>query len=149
MGMLSCVLIAPKTDAKMIAESSEPTQTWEGVDWKSVDHIKFCTLWVILEGGALPDVPAVQAKIDQMELLHQVSEDGPWVFLIPCHLRDLIAECSAEEDHKIKSLAQAWGSTEEFEGWDAEDVLKLLEDITVLADTGRLEDKELMLWLSM
>ena len=149
MGMLSSALIAPKADAKLMAESTAPAQKWQGVDWKSVDHIKFCTLCVILDGGKLPDVPAVQARINQMELLHQVSENGPWVFLIPRALRDLMAGCSTVEDYKVKSIAEAWGASEEFSSWKAEDVFKLLEDITGLADTARLEDKELMLWLSM
>ena len=149
MAMITNLVVASKSDAKLIAETPVPTKKWQGLEGKTVEHIKFCTLWVILEGGKLPDVPAVQARINQMEVLHQVSEDGPWVFLIPRLLRDLIAGCSAKEESKTNAIATAWGLTEEFESWKAEEVSKVFKDIVVLGSAAKSEDKELMLWIRM
>ncbi|HEV3116798.1 MAG TPA: hypothetical protein VGY58_07075 [Gemmataceae bacterium] len=82
MGVLSELIAAPKSKARLVAESDSPSRDWQGIVWKSLDQIKLSSLWSILEGEQI-EVHSVVASSERMELAAGVSENGPWVFAIP------------------------------------------------------------------
>src|SRR6266566_5252179 len=96
MGVLSDIVIADKSEAEAIGASKNPSAEWEGAAWKTIDPVKLGTLWSILRGEPL-DLDGVMAKVREIQLLHEASDDGPWVYHLPAPLRDALADLSGEE----------------------------------------------------
>ena len=112
---------------------------------KGIDNVKLATLLSLRRSGS-PD-----AEYDTcLDAVREMtgSEEGPWVFAVASeHLRSL-AEIAALEDDEFDALTNAWGATEEFEGWERAEVSAVLREIGDLAETANLHRKVLMLWVS-
>src|SRR5262245_42105299 len=108
MGVLSDIVIADKSEAKAVGASRNPTAQWEGAAWKTIDPVKLGKLWSILKSEPL-ELERVMAKVRQIQLLHEASDDGPWVYLLPDQLRDALADLSNYETDVMQEL-QAHGA---------------------------------------
>jgi len=53
------------------------------------------------------------------------------------------------EPERLQAVTRQWSETEELEGWELEDVEFVLQEMADLADTARLQNKTLLLWLSL
>jgi hypothetical protein len=148
MGVLSELVAAPKSEARLVAESDSPSRDWQGIVWKGLDQIKLASLWSILEGEQI-EVDSVVASSERMELAANVSENGPWVFAIPEELRNLLADLAGKDDDRMRSVARAWASTDELKDWDHSDVTGLLQEVIDLADGARLAGNDLLLWICL
>jgi hypothetical protein len=148
MGVLSDMVIADKSEAEAIGASSNPTAEWDGAAWKTIDPVKLGKLWSILKSEPI-ELDGVMANVHRIQLLHEVSDDGPWVYLLPDELRDALADLSGDEPDVMQKTANIWGGTEELRQWDQSDVEGVLQEMADLADTAQLKDKSLRLWVCL
>lgn len=148
MGVISELIIASASDASLVAESLSPCENWQGFVWKGLDHIKLATLWCIIAGEEL-EVDHVVERSEQIEMTNSASEEGPWVFVIPTELRNILAELAREDDEKIQAVARDWATTEELEEWEFSDVTGMLQETIDLADSARIVEKDLLLWICL
>ncbi len=147
MGVLSALVIADPQEALDVAHCGEPTRDWDGFEIKTLDPVTLGSLWGILT--KVSNAEAVGQLVDHIGLLHQVSENGPWVYGIPSQLRDTLAGVSGMEDNNVRPIAEEWAATDELEGWEYEDVEATIREVADLADTARLQDKQLLLWICL
>jgi hypothetical protein len=147
MGVLSNIVIADKSEARDIAECDTPARQWEGIELKTLDPVKLGTLWAILSSES--GVEAVVELAGRFSLLYEVSDDGPWVYEVPCDLRNRLAELAAMNPEAVLPVARDWASTEELQDWEFEEVASVVYDICDLADSARLQGKDLLLWISL
>jgi hypothetical protein len=148
MGVLSELVIASRSEAASVAESESPTRTWQGVVWKGLDQIKLASVWCLLDSEPLQVDNVVECSM-QFELLAETTENGPWVFAVPSACRDKLAELSGDDEGEIQAVVRDWAATDELIDWDQSDVAELLQSIIQLADTAKLEGKDLLLWIDL
>jgi hypothetical protein len=146
MGVLSELVIAKESEAQDIADSDSPTRTRVGIVIKTLDPVKLGTLWAILEGIG---ESRIDSRVAQFKELHQASAEGPWVYGLPRQLRDLLSDLARQDDDEWGPIVRAWAATEELQDWSDLHAEEVLRDIADLADTARLEDKDLLLWMSL
>src|SRR5262249_37585936 len=118
MGGLSEIVVADRSEAQAITTSGGPTRDWQGNAWKKGDTILLGSLWAILENEVV-QVDNVVDRSGRFTLLSQESENGPWVFLIPDSLRDLLADLSSADPEAFQQIAETWGATDELEAWES------------------------------
>jgi hypothetical protein len=125
------LVVADLRDARALAEHAAPRARWTGLDAKGVDQVKLGTLWALLAGREYRD-----ELVLEFAPLHEVSEDGPWVFRVPDALVALLAEV---DDAGASRAAPAWAATDELalDGWDAEGAAALLAALRGLARSAR------------
>ena len=113
-----------------------------GIDIKGIDVVKFATLHALLTGAAAAEL------LPAYEPVASGSEDGPWVFQLPAAL---VQRLAALEEPQLSSVAVAWAATEEFvlDRWAAQDVRRVLEDISALARGAQAPEQVLFLWMAM
>jgi len=142
-GVLTDVVIADEGEAPAVAADAAPSRRWPGVVATGLDQVKLARLWALLAGQEFRD-----ELVFEFAPLHEVSEDGPWVFRVPAALRELLA--SADEA-RAAAIADAWAATEELEldGWEPDAVGSLLGALRSLARTARLSGKPLLMWVSL
>lgn len=147
MSVLSDLIIADPQEAQDVAQCDEPARDWEGIEIKTLDPVTLGSLWAILTKAS--EAEAVGKLVDQIALLHNVSDNGPWVYEIPRQLRDALAEVSGMETEEVQPVAEAWAATDELKGWEYEEVESVLREVADLADTARLLGKDLLLWICL
>ena len=135
--MLADAVIAKREEAARIGQSQNPSQEFGGVDVKGLDPIKLSTLEEALTGRKIEP---------QFTILHQESDEGPWVFEISSELTmALQAGLSAS---KISEIATVWMKSEELQldRWSADDAKYVIESLAALAVRAKAEGKIVMLW---
>jgi hypothetical protein len=146
MGVRSELVVAGASEADAIAAVDEPTSTWEGFSYTGLDVIKLMTLWALLESDSPNN--RFEERLDSVNCI-TCSESGPWVdVLSPEAVRAFVQAASMAEE-QFESVANAWAETEEFDGWEAEDVIDLLRSVGDLAESAVLSGKTLVLRTSM
>ncbi len=141
--VISDLVIADEREARAVAGEAVPRRRWTGIDAEGVDQVKLATLWALLAGREFRD-----ELVSEFVPLHEVSDDGPWVFRFPAPLVQLLAEL---EDDRASRLGSAWAGTEELEldGWDAESVAPLLHGLRSLARGAHAEKKSVLMRVSL
>lgn len=145
---LSDLIIADPDEAPSVnAERGAHLKRWDCLPAKGIDTIKLGSLAQILTNRPPNDVKAVASYMTDA-LLHQASEDGPWVYLVPEPLQ--IALSALDEDSE-EALAEKWAATEEFrlDGWNSMDVADFLHGLVALARRACESQKSLLLWMSL
>jgi hypothetical protein len=84
--------------------------------------------------------------LDLVEAVIPPADEGPVVFAVHADEVAALAAVVAMERDEFDRLSEAWGSTEEFEGWSKPEVSELLRAIGDLAESASLEGKCLLLW---
>ena len=145
MGIQSRFIIGEPSDAQRLAECDEPSDTWESFTCNGLCNIKLASLFAILFGDAS------EAAIERAmaRIVETTTGNGsPWVHSIPNDIRDKFAELSSMEDDEHATVCRALASRPELEGWSEEDVDALVRTVGDFADTARIRDKSLWLWMS-
>lgn len=135
--MLADAVIAKREEAARIGQSQNPSQEFGGTDVKGLDPIKLSTLEEALTGRKVEP---------QFTILHQESDEGPWVFEVSSELTaGLQAGLSPS---KISEVAAAWMTSEELQldRWSIDDAKYVIESLAALAARAKSEGKLLMLW---
>jgi hypothetical protein len=142
MGVLSDLVLAADADIPRIADSSVPSEEFDGIDVKGVDTIKLGMLHSLLTGRDFEEL------LPEYDPVHEASSDGPWVFRVP---RELTTGLVNLTDSEFENLVDRWASTEEFEldGAPREAVAEVLREIQTLARAGVASSREMFLWMSL
>ena len=148
MGVLSDILIARPDEAGPInAAAGGHDLHGPRLPSKAIDTIKLGTLSQILAGRPADDVDIV-ASFMLDAVLHEASEDGPWVYLVP---DDFTAKLATLDDETENRAARQWAETDEFKlsRWPQDAVREYLHDLVAHARRARADGKSLLLWMSL
>jgi hypothetical protein len=140
---LTDIVVAKSGEAGLVAESTIPYQTWPGMDAKGIEHIKLGQLLSILAGE-----PYQNCVIGEFTLLHEASDDGPWVYRIPDRLIDHLIQI---DPSGLDQLAYEWSQIEAFalDAWQPDMVASVLIGLHSLAREARGTGKDLLMWVSL
>jgi hypothetical protein len=141
------IVMADESDAAAIGSSNSPLETFPGIAAKHIDQVKLAKLSLILNGQVL-NTPAVLEVVRTFTMLHEDSDDGPWVYVIPDQLVAKLAGLDAEGRTEV---AKAWASEDEFrrDGWEAITVKQFLDALSGLASEAQIARKRLLLWMTL
>lgn len=143
MAVLTDIIIAHPADALAIIAEWPTHKRWPALETSGID-------WLVLSDLVLAlRQPALSRSIDEQSPMVSVDEtDGPWLYLLPSDLRDLMASIGPVD---MPAVAKAWANgAEAVNRGLTEDVAKsLLVEIQKLAVRARLENKPMLLWISM
>jgi hypothetical protein len=155
MGVLSDLFVAEPDEVPLVADAGPTTDgRFPATDVKGLDQIKLGALGQLVLDGAFEAGDegsygkTYDALVDEMsEPVHELGEEGPWVYPIPERFRSALADL-ADED--LPELAKAWSEAEEFEADNlgTEDALDYLRELKAIAGKAR-EPKQLFLWMSL
>ncbi len=146
MGVIAQLVVADPSEAATVLSSGDPTNAWDGFGFKGLDNVRLITLWSLIESTSPDD-----RFEDRLETVRVIQDEGHgrWVHVIPEKMLAALASVATLDDDDFDRLAEAWGQTEEFEGWEEADVLELLRLVGDLAETARLGGKTLLLWVEL
>jgi hypothetical protein len=141
------ILMADESDAPAIGNSISPLETFPGIAAKQVDQVKLAKLSLILD-GLVPDTPAVIDLVKTFTMLHESSDEGPWVYMIPDRLVAKLAGLDAERRTEV---AKAWASKADFmgAGWEGTAVKEFVDELSGLAGKAQTNGKRLLLWMAL
>jgi hypothetical protein len=143
MGVLTDFVVADRSEAKQVGDCPKPSKEFAGIDAKGMDPIKMGTLHSILTGA--PYDP--EFLTTESSFLYTVSDDGPWVQIVP---DEMVARLTKLEGSEIRDIAAEWQKTEEFDpkfcGWKPEDVQWFLRELSALSRKAVAEQKSLLMW---
>lgn len=140
MGILVNIVSADEEDVEAIGESQHPVEEWSGIEARDIDTAKIVTLHCLLTGDGLEDA------FYAYEPVYVAGDDGPIVLRIPDEVMEKLAGL---EDEAIERVGEELAATEEFEvnGWPAEEVLTLVEELSALARLAESQDQALFVWM--
>jgi hypothetical protein len=141
MGVLTDIIIADETEAESIGKANVPCESWSGMDAKGIDQIKLGMLLSIVSHQ-----PYITDLINEFTLLHEESDDGPWIYIIP---QRLVSALAVLNDETLEQVAKEWSEIEEFNRWKKNDVAVILNEICALAKNALIQKKALLMWMSL
>ncbi len=126
------LVVADESEAQGVGAAGAPIKTFLGIEAKDIGPVKLAKLALILDGVPL-DTPTVINAVQSFALLHESSEDGPWVLRVP---NRLVAALGSLDVASRVAVAGAWASVEEFarDGWDTSAVSHFLDSLCGLAE---------------
>jgi hypothetical protein len=141
--VLTDLVIADEREAAEVARAPAPSERWPGMDLEGLDQVKLASLWALLAGREFR-----VETIEEFAALHEVAEDGPWVFRFPAPLAQLLADL---DDVRAAKVARAWAETDELalDERDEASVADVLRELRALARSAQAERKALLLWMSL
>ena len=140
MGVLCDLVIADPSDAKWIAKSPAPLETWDGLSLGSVfDPVNVATLASIARTGDAQT--SFETYLDAIQLVESVSDEGPWVYAFSASLLGVLATLAGET--RLAQVASVWGQTEEMQP-HAPDAPAMAIAITSLAAQAQASGKTLL-----
>lgn len=148
MGVLSDIIIADPGDAASInAAAGAHLKRWECLESKGIDTIQLGTLSQILANRSVDDINTVASFMMDC-LLHEESDEGPWVYQVPDQLHAALAALSEDAEEPI---AEQWAATEEFKLARVQpaDVEDCLHGLVLYARKARDQGKSLLLWMCL
>lgn len=147
MGVLSDVIIARRDEAAAINETLGGHHgQWKTLFSNGIDAVKIGTLSTIINGPSPGAIEIATQLADNA--LSTVSEDGPWVFLMPA---DLVSSLAALDGETERRVASEWAATEEIRHsrWPPGAVESYLHDLVGFARRAVADKKDLLLWMSL
>jgi hypothetical protein len=114
--------------------------------YRGSDRVKLATLWALIQSGSADE--RLDERLKQVRTVSE-GDKGPWVDIVPPKMLSALASIAVMEDHEQDSLAEKWGRTDEFEGWNHSEADKLLHAIADFAASAKLEGKTLLLWTGL
>lgn len=139
--MLTDLLIADESEAKVISESGYPLEQWKGIDAKGQSQITLGTLLCLLTQESYRN-----EVIDEFVLLAEVSIDGPWVFKLPDRL---VWGLSQVDNENLPAIARQWSQTDEMLTAGFDRAKELLAEIAQLSNEATSQQKKLLLWICL
>jgi hypothetical protein len=146
MGYQTDVLIANCEEAQSVADSDSPTDDREGFTFNGFDRVQLCTLLSLTNCGNCE--AQFDRYLDAIDVVSSSTDEWPVVSVVKPELVAELADVAEREEDEFNRLAESWAATEEFAGWESQDVHDLLRDLTDLADSAKLNGKCLMIWHS-
>jgi hypothetical protein len=141
MGVLTDLIIADKSEAEEIAQSSVPSSRWRGVDAKGHNEITLGTLLCILRGEDYNE-----AALGEFPLLAQKTEEGPWVFALP---DALVVSLYQVDSSQIPEAVSKWLKTEEMRGDEYGDAERFIGELKLLATEAITQQRPILMWMSL
>jgi hypothetical protein len=140
--MLTDILIVSRGEASTILEQYPQRRDWPRLELKGLDNTKLAALLEAL--GASAEAPALEGE----GCLVASRKEGPWVFVLPTALRDLLANLPEGE---FRAVAERWAAHEElvFDEWTADDVEPGIGMLKEQAKKSAASGKDLLLWMSL
>jgi hypothetical protein len=147
MPLTDIIIARPEEAAAINDPEADHLEQWDCLESKRIDTIKLDTLAEIVACLTAGDGEAA-ATFKTGDVLHQRSDEGPWIYLVPDLLTSALAALDADAE---ESVAAKWAETEEFQldRWQAVDVEDYLHDLIVYARKAREAGKSLLLWMSL
>ncbi len=142
MGIIAELVVADPSEANAVLGSDEPLGSWDGFAYKGLDRVRLITLWALVESGS-PD-NRFDERLDAVVVIRDPDEER-WVEVIPLEMLTTLASVAALDDDDFNRLAQSWGQTDEFEGWENAEALDLLCQVSDLAERAQSVGKTLLL----
>ncbi len=140
MAILTNFIAAEEDEIEALGESQHPLDEWSGVEVRDVDTAKIATLHCLLTGDLFDDVLAYYEPV-------YVSDAEGAVLL---RLADEMTErLAALEEDAVEAIAAELAQTEEFEatGWDDDEIMGLLGDLSELARLADAQGQVLFVWM--
>ncbi len=141
MGVLTDLIIADKSEAERIANSSAPCSEWSGFDAKGHSEITLGYLLCILRGEDYDETVS-----DEFPFLAQASEEGAWVFELP---NDLVVGLNNLSDGQIPKIISQWLETEEMQSADSDYAENFIKDLKSLATESISRQKSILMWMCL
>lgn len=144
MSLLSDFFIANPIEVQSFDAEKSPLKSFPTIQAKSIEIIKLIQLQRILDGSPFNDLIK---DLDALTI-RTVSDDGPWVILVP----EIVVNSLAQADeHDLIQYGEAWASTEEWilDHGKTDDVIALIKDIAALARKTKDQEQNMYLWVSL
>lgn len=140
MGILVNIVSADEEDVEAIGESQHPVVEWSGIEARDIDTAKIVTLHCLLTGDGLEEA------FYAYEPVYVAGDDGPIVLRIPDEVMEKLAGL---EEETLEAVGEELAATEEFEmnGWPAEEVQSLVEELSALARLAESQGQALFVWM--
>jgi hypothetical protein len=144
LGVLTDIVIADPRESAFVSANPARITKWRGIDANGIDLIKLATLWALLSND-----PSKANARDRFEMLHEIPDEGPWVFRLSEVLVELLA--AVDDARAPPSIGSAWAKTEKFtlDGWDATAVGSILSELRKLAPDAMTARKSMLMWMSL
>jgi hypothetical protein len=141
------IVVADDIEAEAVGQAVAPASTYFGIEVRHVDQVKLSKLSLILDGVPVA-TPAVVDVVRSFTLLHEGSEDGPWVYRFPDRLFTALATLAGSSRVPVSA---AWAGIEEFkqDRWDEPTVSRFLDSLCGLAEKARTDGKGLLLRMAL
>jgi hypothetical protein len=146
MGFQTDVVIADCDEAQALADTDSPANDREGFTFSGFDRVQLCTLLSLINCGNWE--MQFDRYLDAIEIVSSSSDEWPVVSVVKPEQVAELARAAELEDEGFGRLKASWAATEEFAGWESQDVHDLLRELTDLADSAKLQRKCVMIWQS-
>ena len=150
MGILSDLFVATDAEIDDAVVEEGPAERFPAVEAKSVDDVKLTSLNGIATGRSFDlDDGIFDRLYEEVPLLRDGGEEGPWVFRVPA---PLVSALASADDGRLGEINEAWARTEE---WQAEGVVApddtqwLVDDLARLARDAEAAGKNVYVWVSL
>jgi hypothetical protein len=143
MSAIAQLVVANPSDAKVLLDSEDPLESWDGFTYTGLDRVRLITLWALAESASPDD--QFDERLDAVRVINDKDSDR-WVDILPPEMVAALGTITTLDDSEFARLARSWRDTEEFEGWKEDEVFDLLRQVSDLAETAQLENKSLFLW---
>jgi hypothetical protein len=143
MSAIAQLVVGKPSDAKVLLDSEDPLESWDGFAYTGLDRVRLITLWALAESASPDD--QFDERLDAVRVINDNDLDR-WVDILPPEMVATLGTITTLDDSEFDRLARSWRDTEEFEGWKEDEVFDLLRQVGDLAETAQLENKSLFLW---
>lgn len=147
MGLRTEVVMASIGDAQAAAASPAPSVRWPGFAYYGFHHVQLATLLSLL-GMASPDAKR-EHYLDLIQPIASGGDEGPLVYAVKPALVTELATIIAREPAAFEDVVMRWAGTEEFAGWEIDDVRSLARELGELARDAQAEKQCILLWQSL
>ena len=143
MSAIAQLVVGKPSDAKVLLDSEDPLESWDGFAYAGLDRVCLITLWALAESASPDD--QFDERLDAVRVINDNDSDR-WVDILPPEMVAALGTITTLDDSEFDRLARSWSDTEEFEGWNEDEVFDLLRQVGDLAETAQLENQSLFLW---
>jgi len=143
MGLLSDFFVATSDEIGDLDIEQSPVIKFPTVQAARVDVVKLTMLRCIIEGTKFDDY---LSTLDS--LLVRGTDEGPWIIKVPDSVYDRLSNADLPG---VRDLADQWSKTEEWrlDGGTAENLEPFISELSKLATTGKNQNRELFVWVSL
>jgi hypothetical protein len=141
MSILVDFFAANEAELEQIAPDVMPWDVLNTVQFNGITDVQLAGL-----AELLLDIE-FEEGLDEIEALTP-SEEGPWLFRFSDGLTEALA---ALEDGKQRQTAKRWAKAmpEDFEGWEATEVLELMETLVDVSKAALNTGRKVYYWTSL
>jgi len=139
MGVLKDLVLANPEDAEAIAENIDWRDHFENMH--GVDDVNLAYLLIVLRGWR----PKFSKVLAEIKLLHQASDEGPWVQQAP---KDFVDSMVSLNKSELSEVASRWLETGEFStpNIDVKEAIDYLMQVQKFCKTAQKKKKSVLLW---